>query len=157
MSLCILSGRVETGGWNVRNFLPSGGAWGLSRRRILPSPPSPSACHFQAVVADVEADVRLSAAKRRLLVRTVRRARADFMMAPDPVKQLMSVWLRAYWQVLAAPPDAATTLRAVDGFVRLGRQLGFLTPDMLRRRPGSWAMRHKVRPPIRTHEDMSEG
>jgi hypothetical protein len=61
------------------------------------------------------------------------------MMAPDPVKQLMAVWLRAYWQVLAAPPDAATTLRAVDGFVRLGRQLGFLTPEMLRGGQARWS------------------
>ena len=115
----------------------------------MPSPPSPSADHFAAVVADVEADVRLTASKRRLLVRTIRRARKDYRDAPDAVKQLNAIWQRTYWQMLAAPPDATVTLRAVDGFVRLGRQLGFLTPGMLGRgRVPSWGARRQT-PPTR--------
>jgi hypothetical protein len=127
---------------------------GMSRRRILPSLPSPSADHFAAVVADVEADTRLSASKQRLLIRTIRRAREDFRDAPDAVKQLNAIWQRAYWQLLAAPPDATVTLRAVDGFVRLGRQLGFLRLEMLNRvRTSSWGARVRVRPPVRSDSE----
>jgi len=119
----------------------------------MPSKPSPSADHFAAAAADVEADTRLSTSKRRLLVRTIRRARGDFRDAPDPVQQLMAIWLRAYWQLLAAPPDAVVTLRGVDGFTRLGRQLGFLTPGMLGRgRVVSWGSRARARPPTRPSE-----
>lgn len=116
----------------------------------MPSPPSPSADHFAAAIADVQADSRLSLAKKRLLIRSIRRARSDFLHAPDLFTQLVATWLRCYWQILAAPPDAATTLRATDGLTRLAGRLGLLDRNFLRK-GGSFAGKHgRMTPPSRT-------
>ena len=110
----------------------------------MPSPPSPSADHFAAVEGEVRQDSRLSQSQKRLLVRSIRAARRDHRSAPDTIKLLGACFLRAYWQLLAAPPGAITTIRAIDALTRLGGRIGFLRPGALRK-PG-------MRPPSTPRE-----
>lgn len=114
----------------------------------MPSPPSASADHFAAVEADILADSRLGESKRRLLVRSVRRARSDYGRAADLFQQLVAVWLRAYWKIVAAPPDVVTTLRGLDGLTRLAGRIGLLRPGGLR---GMRSVRLLRKPPTTTY------
>jgi hypothetical protein len=100
--------------------------------------------------SDLRSDERLSPAKRRLLVRVVRQARRDFWCEEEPVKLLGAAFYRAYYALVVSRADAVTTVRAVDSLVRLGRQLGLIVPEALRKRRIAWATR--VEPPTRTRD-----